>query len=363
VAFTYYKSVTVDHTQCGTSDSSNFPVSIWITDADFKTVGNGGYVQNSNGYDIRPYADSGLTTPLTFELVPTTYVATTGAFEMHVQIPTLSHTSDTVFYLAFGDSGISTDGSSSAVWSSANYYAVYHNANGSTLALTDSSGLGYNLTNHNSATAVAGLIDGAVHTDLSSSQYLSNSSSAIQIGSGANFQLSGWINRSSTSIPMSFGYGTTLGYRNNLHVYIDGNTYITQESDGINPHYEVYTDGNTGWTLYHYIGFLFLSQVFLDFYINGVLQTPTGGAGSHQSALPLAANLGDYVFGRETASLIYNTGDFDEMRCATVGQSADWILSEYNSQKPGSTFLSFGALTPIGGGGTGSPHMLLLGLG
>ncbi len=79
MAFSYYKSVTIDASQCGASNLTDFPVTIWVTDTDLKVTGSGGFVQNSNGYDIRPYADAGLTSALTFELV--TYVSTSGALE------------------------------------------------------------------------------------------------------------------------------------------------------------------------------------------------------------------------------------------------------------------------------------------
>src|ERR1035437_6125962 len=105
MAFSWLKSLTLDHTQAGTADSTDWPLTIWVTDADLKTVGNSGYVQNANGYDIRPYSGSGLSSALTFELV--SYNASTGAVEMHVKVPTLSHTADTVIYLGFGDATIS----------------------------------------------------------------------------------------------------------------------------------------------------------------------------------------------------------------------------------------------------------------
>ena len=48
----YSRTITINHTLCGGSDSSNFPVLISITDPSLKTIANGGHVHNSNGYDI-----------------------------------------------------------------------------------------------------------------------------------------------------------------------------------------------------------------------------------------------------------------------------------------------------------------------
>jgi hypothetical protein len=36
-------------------------------------------------------------------------------------------------------------------------------------------------------------------------------------------------------------------------------------------------------------------------------------------------------------------GLMDELRVATVLRSADWVKTEYDNQKPGSTFISVGA--------------------
>src|SRR6516165_11780766 len=96
-----------------------------FTDNRFKTVGNGGHVQNASGFDIRPYSDSSLTTALSYELVSGSYNASTGTFQIWVLIPSLSQ--GLVIYLAYEDSGLSTDGTNlSAVWSANGYKSVYH---------------------------------------------------------------------------------------------------------------------------------------------------------------------------------------------------------------------------------------------
>jgi hypothetical protein len=87
--------ITIDHTMVGGTDSTNFPLAVFGTYVDLKTVGNGRSVQNSSGFDIVFTSDAGCTTLMTFE--NETYSATTGAIAFWVKIPTLSHTSDTVF--------------------------------------------------------------------------------------------------------------------------------------------------------------------------------------------------------------------------------------------------------------------------
>ena len=154
-AFGYYSPISVNSSQVP-STQTDFPVLVSVTDTRFKTVGNGGHVQNSSGFDIRPYTDSTLTTAITgYELER--YNASTGEVVMWVKVSSLS-SSTTPFVLAYGDSGISTDGSSTTTWSNS-FLGVYHLADGTTLNVNSSTGSN-NGANH-SATAASGQIDGA----------------------------------------------------------------------------------------------------------------------------------------------------------------------------------------------------------
>ncbi len=140
----YYRALTIDHTLCGSSDSSNFPVLVSLTDATLKSVANGGHVNNASGFDIAFSSDSAGLTLIPFELV--NYNAATGAIEFWVSVATLSHTTDTVIYMQYGGTSITDHSNKAGVWASA-YKAVYHLGDGTTLNLTDSSQSGNNLTN------------------------------------------------------------------------------------------------------------------------------------------------------------------------------------------------------------------------
>ncbi len=135
-AFGYYSPVSINAAQVP-STQTDFAVLVSQTDNRFKTVGNGGHVQNASGFDIRPYTDSTLVTAITgYELER--YNASTGEVVMWVKVSSLS-SSTTPFVLAYGDSGISTDGSSSTTWDS-NFLAVYHLKDGTTLNVNSSTG-------------------------------------------------------------------------------------------------------------------------------------------------------------------------------------------------------------------------------
>src|SRR5262249_60089131 len=100
------RPMTIDHTKVP-STQSNFTVLVSVTDPALKTVANGGHVANANGYDIGFYADSGGTTKLKWEVEK--YNGVTGNLIAWVKIASVSSSTDTQFYLMYGDGTINTD--------------------------------------------------------------------------------------------------------------------------------------------------------------------------------------------------------------------------------------------------------------
>ena len=105
-SYAFCLPLTIDHTKVPNTDQSSFPVLISITNTNLKTVGNGGHVQNSSGFDIIPTSNPGVSQ---LNCESKLYVASTGQVIIWANVATVSHTADTVFYLLFGNSGISTD--------------------------------------------------------------------------------------------------------------------------------------------------------------------------------------------------------------------------------------------------------------
>jgi hypothetical protein len=134
--YSYCKVVTTSVSMVsGTSDLTNYPLTVILTDADLKTTANGGMVNNANGYDIGFYPDcSGSGTALEWEME--SYSPTTGAIVAHVLRPTLSHTTNDTIGMYYGGSFSSFQSTASAVWD-ANYKGVWHLGNVPTSA-TDS---------------------------------------------------------------------------------------------------------------------------------------------------------------------------------------------------------------------------------
>ena len=106
---------------------TNFPVLISSTLLDLRTVGNGGKVEDANGYDIIFTSDAAGTTPLAHEIE--SYVSSTGEIVFWVRVESLAAT--TKIYMFYGNSGIATfqgdvtSNGVTGVWD-ANYKGVYH---------------------------------------------------------------------------------------------------------------------------------------------------------------------------------------------------------------------------------------------
>lgn len=339
MGFAFSKALTLAAAQAGSADSANWPLAICLdgnvqaADANLKTVANGGHVQSSSGYDIRPYADSAFTTPLDFELK--FYDGTAGKIEMWVRIPTLSHTTNVVIYLAYGDASITTDGSVNTTWNSA-FLGVYHLGDGTTLGLADSTSNGYNLTNTGSIAAAAGELNGGTATLNGTSQYLSNAS--LPQNAGATVSVSFWLNQ--TTANLTGGSGFTLGNagtdRAQAHApYSDKTLYFDMGNDSSGRVTADYTSYLDVWTLVHLV--FNSADNTHKIFLNGAQVSSTTNATTNST------NLTGLWIGAWPAQSLYAKSKFDEFRVSNVAPSASWTLADYNSQKASSTFIAWGS--------------------
>ena len=124
MAYAHKQRITIDHTKCGSANSTDFIFCFSGTYAWLKTSANGGDLLNASGYDVNVYADEALTTPLKWER--SVHVLTTGVVIFWIKIPTLTYATDTVIYIAYGDSSVTTDQSDkTGTWPSS-YKGVWH---------------------------------------------------------------------------------------------------------------------------------------------------------------------------------------------------------------------------------------------
>lgn len=112
---------------------SNFRAIVILTHNDLRSVGSGGYMQNSSGFDLRFFSDEDLTIALTYYLLE--YKPASGRIAVVVLIPSAAN--GTVIYAGFGDTSLSSDGSNVAAFTANCKSFVRHADNAGVLVSTD----------------------------------------------------------------------------------------------------------------------------------------------------------------------------------------------------------------------------------
>ena len=318
-SFTYHRAIEIDHTKVPNTDQTNFPVLISGTYPFLATVANGGRLQNAHGYDILFTADCLGGSKLSHEIE--SYNPVTGQFVAWVNVPLLSHASDTVIYLSYGNPVISASTENPAgVWDP-NFAGVYHLGKNGTLSASDSVATNES-SNIDNATAATGLIDGAA--GFSGNGEIGAFNRITFPPNGVT--LSAWFNTSANQATNSDI--TLVDVRGNIiaALYVTGNVLKFHLSGGVsqNPFVSSATnviDGNWHHAVGTYDGTT--ARLYLDGQPNASLAAPNV-----------------FVDGRVDATELglFFAGTLDETRISTNVRSADWIKTEYNNQISPSTF-------------------------
>ncbi|MGD0832781.1 MAG: DUF2341 domain-containing protein, partial [Terracidiphilus sp.] len=95
--YSFSRTIVIDHTQVPNTDQANFPFLINTTDPSLATTGNGGHMANINAFDLIFTTDPAGQNQLNYEIEE--YSPVTGQIIAWIQIPNLSHTTDTVLYM------------------------------------------------------------------------------------------------------------------------------------------------------------------------------------------------------------------------------------------------------------------------
>ena len=341
--YSFKRAITIDHNKVPNTDQSNFPLLIGGTYAYLATTANGGGVQNPNGYDVIFTSDSACSTKLNHEVE--TYNSATGAVNYWVRVPTVSHVTDTVIYMCYGNSAIAASQENSAAAWDANFKAVYHLKDGTTLSMADST-TNHALTN-NGATASAGQVDGAGLFD-GSTQFLS-------AGQHADFDWANlrtvevWMKLGNTSqtLPRIFSQGDGAASAWNL-TWIDpatgggagwaGNFLVVSIGTQTTPAIERQTPDNgsiNSTSLWHHVAVIGDGTTVTGIYIDGVPVTISNYSGAITNTTVSGLNIG-----RRNNNSRYFSGGLDEIRFSNVQRSGDWIKAEYNNQSSPATFYS-----------------------
>jgi len=341
----YRKTITIDHTKVP-STLTNFPVLVSISnDSDLKN-----HVTSVNGYDLI-FMDAG-GNKLNHELER--WDGSTGTVVAWVRVPVLSSTTDTVIYMWYGNSWVTTSQENkTGVWD-ANYKGVWHLKEATGANVADSTSNGNTGTPTNSPAQTTGNIDGSLSLNGTTQYtYLGSPPSSLQ---PANPTVSAWINSTT-------GSGVILA-ENPAGADYDGRGYRLYLSSGKIVFFFGDAGGSwitvTGSTALNTGTWHLLTGTYdgsqLKVYVNGVLD----GAANTTEAISYADKAGYgpnpqtlYIGTRHNANNSSNTypgdlsnyfsGRIDEVRISNVARSADWILTEYRNQSSPSTFYTAGS--------------------
>ena len=325
----------MNHALVGTvnnTDQTNFPMLVSVTLPELANTAYGGDMGQANANDLLFTASDGLT-KLNHEIEE--YNPATGQLIAWVQVPTLSHSTNTNIFMYFGNASASNQQNATGVWDS-NYKGVWHLPNGTTLNLNDSTSNGNNGTNHG-ATAASGQVDGGANFVAASSQYVDAGSTNLNLT--GNITLEEWVYLASNQVyeePISkFDDNFHTGY----HMFLgDGSGSNAKASpfwkSEITAALCPTVRGSFAIPLnqwYHLVGVITgTGSGQLHIYLNGTEQF-------YEVAVYNAANIGtnanDLLIGARPPNHNYPVdGRLDEVRVSSVARSADWISTEYNNQ-------------------------------
>lgn len=375
MAYGYYATVTVDNTKVDDTDGAdltNFPVLISGTydstdgEPDLRTTANGGKIQNT---DASGGSDGATTVPADLVFSPNTdgsspydfeiesYNAATGAIIAWVEIPTLDYNDDTVFYMVYGDSGVTTSQEDvNGTWGA--YNGVWHLKNsydGTAGEVKDSTG-------NNNGKGGAGAVPVQVAGVVGNGQDFQANADYIDVGDpttwdgATSLTMEFWYNpdtinvldsivRKASGAQAAFYVGHDGTNADELAGYVyDGSNLLDVETTNA----DLATAG--GW--YHVTWTWDATADQINCYLNGSLPSILVNTGNSPTAVAaVAENLtfGARYNGGSVDSHI--DGQMDEIRMSSTYLTPSWAYTNYNTQNSPSTFYTMGNETAAGAGG------------
>jgi hypothetical protein len=352
--YTGYRLFTIDHSQTGTANSTNFTVLISGTYAEFATTANGGKVKNTVSCGVNSItcpadlvftSDSGCSSPLAGWEIQS-YTATTGQIIAWVIVPTLSVSTNTLIYACAGNSAVTTfQGGSAGSAFDSNTQVVYHFES----SANDSGPSGYTLTPYNSPTVVTGKIGQAASFN-GVNQYAEASSFPWTGTSAATVSFWNYVTSANEQVSFAFTVGnsaTTDPHRFAGSVpWSTGTAYWDYGINGtgtgrVSTSYSSYLGA---WT-YVTLVTTGSANTYQAIYLNG--SVAASAASSASSTVTGNLIIGGYPYASQYGPP-YENGYIDEFRISNVVRSASWILAEYNNQNNPSAFYTASDFVFIG---------------
>lgn len=328
VSWLYRKTITLNASEVN-GTFNNFPVLISL-DVDKNLSA---YALNT-GYDIlfTNASDNKLNHEIEF------YNSTSGQLIAWVQA-NITNATNTIIYMYYGNNASSNQQNVNGVWEG-NYRAVWHQPNGSTLTVNDSTSNANHGTLSSSPTPIRGEVDGAANFSGSNYWYAPNANS-LNFGLD-NFTYSFWMKPDDTTAT-SWVFGKMIFFNGGYNFRIlAGGTAAPQESDntGHTSNQQYGTITNTSW---QYVVVTINHSVSTDpkVYVNATQQSVSGNALDFTTVKNLTGTEVMTVGQRADENPgSYYKGGFDEFRLYDNVISPQQIITEFNNQRNDTTFFN-----------------------
>jgi Peptidase family C25/Concanavalin A-like lectin/glucanases superfamily len=340
----FRKSITIDRSKisdasCG-STLSNYPMLFSVTDPDLAKTTSGGHVTDLQGDDIIFVAHDSVTCggpascALDHEIEK--YVSTTGELVAWVRIPsvnTAAAASNTVVYVYYGDSTVTSPTENpNGVWDS-NYVAVWHlkeSGNGTVGEFADSTS---NANHGQGGAGVAARVPTRITTGkIGNAQTFDNTDDKVQVPNSASLGITGditvstWIKRNVVNWA-AFLTKTNLSSRYDYQFLVSVSDTLGLWADGESPVVINTTVTFTDTTKWHHLA-VTKSGTGVTFYIDGAI----AAGGGTQTPASLNNNPDPVVIGYDNESNAAIGGNLDEVRLSHSARSGCWIKASYNNE-------------------------------
>lgn len=316
----YGKQITIPASQVsGTTDFTNFPVLIEVTHNDFRTNGNGGKMENSNGYDV-VFTTTDCNTILDHQIEE--YTASNGEIIFWVKVPTLYATTNTLIHMYYGNSSVNTDPSTDNVWD-ANFTGVYHLSNND---LTDAAGSN-NCSNGSTGNRGNAKIDGG-RTYNNANDYIECPVTGMSMTTGT---VTLWARADAFPSAHQYFYGhtaTSSSWASRIQLYTNENTGLLDLGLG-NTHSRNtdFYDLNSG--QWYFLGLTWDNGDY-EVYVDDQLEASGTYSGLTTLNTSNEHDLGND--GRGSARDEGFDGRLDEFQFSNVARSGNWIITAHNIQ-------------------------------
>jgi hypothetical protein len=347
--YAHVRPITIDHTKVPNTDQTNFPILISGVYPFLATTANGGQVQNASGYDIIFTVDYAGTTKLDHEIE--SYDPATGTINMWVRLPALSHTCDTIIYIAYGNAAVTTSQENkTSVWDS-NYQAVLHldETTGTTVIDSTVNANEGTKVSISSPTGIPGGKIGGAQSFNGTSDFIALPPS-LTSGLGT-FSLSFWTQTTDSGSngtywnqPQFLGDSTAGNNSGDFGVVTNSGAlgmWSGLNGGGDNSFVTSSTINNNNW---HQIAAVNNGSV-IHLYLDGQDTGLTLSSGLALDSYGWYLGAQHYYSG---GAAFYHQGAIDEFRFSNSARSADWIVTEYNNESSPAAFASVGQENTIG---------------